>query len=127
MHACGGRRGEREWRRLAPRRSTGWGLLLEGYLSLAGGNLRGGLRGRISIEIYQLSRYVLSGLCSPLIDWLIVDAAGPEAAMVSLIWFGSFSGPRAEIQLKPRCYLQGVKVQGLNPVIRDMLGEEMLP
>ena len=66
-------------------------------------------------------------------DWLapaqgsLGSAAGPEAARAYLVGCCCFSGPGAEIPLRPRCYLQGGKVRGPNRRTRVMLGEERSP
>ena len=81
-------------------------LCLKAFLSLAGGNLTEGL-GKASAEgTPQLYRCALSGSWSPLIgqrqglhcNWFWYHPAG----------FCCFSGPGAEIQLRPRCYLLDV-------------------
>ena len=55
------------------RESMCWVLRLEAFVFLAGGNLRGGLRGGFQQHTHQFFRCVLSGAWSPLIgqlqDW----------------------------------------------------------
>ena len=80
-------------------------------LSLAGGDPRGGLRGGFQQNTHQFSRCALSGSWSPLIGQCqsrgsIVIAAGPCFQLRSP-GFSAFLGPGAEIQLRPRCCLQG--------------------
>ena len=53
----------------APQRESKlWVLHLEAFIFLAGGNRRGDLRGGFQQNIYQFSRFALTGLWSPLID-----------------------------------------------------------
>ena len=60
----------KEWRGLLPRGSVLWVLCHKAFLSLAGGNLRGGLRGGFQQHTHQFFGCVLSGAWSPLIGQL---------------------------------------------------------
>ena len=86
----------------------GWLLSLEAFLSLSGGNLRGGLKRGSQQSIHQFPRCVLSGSGSPLMgqrqsrgSLVIVVAPG----VAHLVW--CFSRPGAETPLRPRCHLWG--------------------
>ena len=68
-------------------------------LSLAGGNLRGGLRGGFQQSNPQFSQWALSGLWSPLIGYCHFLAFSN--------CFCCSSWPGAETQLRSRCYLHG--------------------
>ena len=91
------------------RESMAWVLCFEGfYLSLAGGNLRGGLRGGFQQNIHKFSRCAFSGLWFPVIGqhqgrghWSL------QLVPVSPSWSPCFSGPGDGMQLRPRCYLEG--------------------
>ena len=89
--------------------NVGCSFFLRAYLFLAGGNLRRDLRGRFS-RIFTSSPGVSSqgqGL-----HWLVSEGAFSHNSWfwLSPTWYCCFSGPGAEILLRPRCYLQGGKV-----------------
>ena len=85
--------------------NVGCSFFLRAYLFLAGGNLRRDLRGRFS-RIFTSSPGVSSqgqGL-----HWLVSEGAFSHNSWfwLSPTWYCWFSGHRAEIHLRPGCYLQ---------------------
>lgn len=54
----------------------------------------------------------------------LVLAAGPEVIPGTPASFRCFSGPGAEIPLRPKCHLQGGEVRGPNRTTSDTPGEE---
>ena len=101
MHACQrrreGRRGEREWQRLLSEEECRLGFLsLYFCLSLAGRNLRGGLRGGFQQNTHPFFRCAVSGSRSPLIGQCqsrgsLVIAAGAVVVHLILLLFWAWN------------------------------------
>ena len=90
-----------------------WVLCFEAFISF----LQMRILGEVSRE--RFSRIFISSQGLPFqghdLHWLVTDKAGDlqsfQLVLASPTWFCCFSGPGAETQQRPRCYLQGGKAR----------------